>query len=472
MNMTALLSVLGLFFVGLFVFAAFYFRTVVKPNQIHIVNRRKQSMAYGRPPEPDKRTGEVAYQTHGNAYYGWPAWVPFFGVTTVIIPLANFDLDLYNYEAYDDGKVPFMVDIKAFFRVSNPIIAAQRINLDSDLDPLTQLKKQLLGVLEGTSRSILAKHEVRYIMTERSTFGKKFTDETQDQLPEWGVTNIKNIELMDVRDARDSRTISNIMAMKESSIEKESRVEVAANQRDAKQAEIDAARDVSIRDQEARQQVGERTAEQVKMVGIAEERAAQEIKEQARETMEREKAIRKVEVVRDAEIKRDAQVVQADEDRQTDIIKAEGVKQQTVLIAEGDLVKAQREGEGIRAIGEAKAEAERLLNMAEVSPQIKLAEEIGENKGYQTYLVDIRNVEQVEAVGVAQAEALKNADVKVIVNGENASGGMSSVIDLVSGRGGLKFAQMLEQFSNTSEEGAKLIGKLNGGGKNADRPKQ
>ena len=243
------------------------------------------------------------------------------------------------------------------------------------------MQEQLENILQGAVRTILAKHDIEQIMEDRSTYGVAFTQETAEQLKAWGVSNVKNIELMDIRDGRDSKTISNIMAKKESLIEMQSRSTVAKNIKEAQLAEIDAQREADVRRQEAEQLVGERTAEKDKNVGIANELAQQEIKEQARTTAEKDMAVKKVEDVRQAEINKEVRIVQAEEKKQVDIIETEGQKQMTILAAEGDLRDAEMEAKGKLAVGTAEAEAKRLAEMALVSPQIELAQEIGENQG-------------------------------------------------------------------------------------------
>jgi len=304
------------------VFLAKAYRRVVEPNEVHIVQSRRGTIAYGKKLE-DGEEGKAP----GNSYYEWPHWWPVIGVQRIILPLSVFDQKLTNYEAYDIGKVPFVVDVVAFFRISNPSIAAKRIQ------DLHELKAQLESILQGAVRTILAKHEIEDIMMERSTFGKMFTDEVADQLKAWGVSNVKNIELMDIRDGMDSRTVSNIMAKKESVIDRESRVVVAENKKLAETAEIEARQVVDVRAQEAEELVGLRTAQKDQAVGIADERALQEIKTQARETAERNMAVEQVKNVRAAEIDRSVQVVKADEDKQTTVIRAEGDRQQEIITA-------------------------------------------------------------------------------------------------------------------------------------------
>ena len=99
--------------------------------------------------------------------------------------------------------------------------------------------------------------------------------------------------------------------------------------------------------------------------------------------------------------------------------------------------------------------------MAPVDAQIKLAEKIGSDKGYQEYLLGIRNIEAQQAVGTAQAEALKSAEVKVIANGGTPAKGLSNVMDLFSAGGGTAVASMLEALAQ-SDEGKKLLQKFAG----------
>ncbi len=109
--------------------------------------------------------------------------------------------------------------------------------------------------------------------------------------------------------------------------------------------------------------------------------------------------------------------------------------------------------------GVAKGSAETAFLMAPVDAQIKLAEKIGSDQGYQNYLLGIRNIEAMQAVGVAQAEALKSAEIKVISNAGTPAKGLSTVMDLFSAQGGTAVAGMLEGVAQ-SEEGRKILDTL------------
>lgn len=427
--------------------AAVLFRIVVSTNDVHIVQSAKKTVSYGK--------GQDA----GNTYYKWPAWLPVLGVRVIVLPVSVFDLKLDNYAGYDKGRVPFIIDIMAFFRIDDSNMAAQRVH------SFQELNDQLLGILQGATRSILAKSDIEEILEKRAEFGKMFTEAVDEQLKAWGVCNVKNIELMDIRDGQNASVISNIMAKKKSLIERESRVAVAENIRAAQEAEIIAKREVSLRAQEAEQQVGQRTAEKDKQVGIAQQKAQQEIKEEEKLTATKHMAVLEVQNVRAAEIERGVQVVAADQQRQVAVTLALGEKQKTVTIAEGNLGQAQLHAQGVEVEGKAKGAAETAVLLAPVNAQITLAKEIGSNDGYQKYLLGIKEIDKNQVVGVAQAEALKAAEIKVISNSGDVISGVTGAMELLTPKGGTQLAAMAEAFAQ-SPAGAAIVRKLVG-----DKPK-
>lgn len=418
-------------------------RRVVNTNEVHIVQAKDKSISYGK--------GEEA----GNVYYEIPSWVPHWGIQTIGFPVSVFSQRLDAYEAYDKGRLPFVLDMEAFFRISDSAIAAQRVL------SFEELKSQLRSILQGAARTILASKDIEEIMQGRAEFGIAFTKEVDEQLKSWGVTTVKNIELMDIRDGKDSKVIANIMEKKKSFIEMQSRVEVAENTKLAMNAEIDAKREIELNKQTAEQQVGIRTAEKEKEVGIARELSIQQVKEQEKVTTEKSMEVVKVQEVKKAEIQKEVVVVQAKQDKEMSIIVAEGQKESTVLDAEAKLEAKRKESEGIKLEGEAKALAEEKMQLAPVNAQITLAKEIGENVGYQQYLVTIRQVEAQQAIGIENAKALKESDLKVIVNSGDVASGVTSLSDVLSSKGGQGLGAALEGLANT-DAGKQLLAKFIG----------
>lgn len=409
---------------------ALAFRRVVSTNEVHIVQSAKRTTSYG------KDTG------HGNTYYEWPSWLPMIGITKVTMPTSVFDLDIKGYEAYDKGRLPFVVDVMAFFRIDDSNIAAQRVA------SFAELETQLRAIVQGAIRVVLATNEIETILQGRSAFGEAFTKEVGEQLKNWGVCAVKNIELMDIRDSSSSHVIKNIMEKKKSHIEMESRQEVAKNMRSAEITEIEAHREVELQKQQAVEAIGLRTATTNKEVAIANQSAEQAVKEQQKITKEKEMAILSVQQVRTAEINKNVQIIQAEQEKQT-----------TVTRAEGSLEAKRREAQGISVEGQAKADATKAMQLAPVEAQIVLAKEIGANESYQKYLVTIRQIEATENVGKEQAKALEHADVKIISNTGTPTNGLNSVRELFSSAGGQQVGAMLEGLSQT-DAGQAVLNKI------------
>jgi flotillin len=439
-------------------------RRIVAPNVVHIVQQGKRTISYG--------SGKPA----GNVYYKWPSWLPIIGITVRELPVSNFDLDLTEYDAYDKDRLPFKVDIKAFFSIADTNVAAAKV------ESFEELKVHLSGIVQGAVRSILAKSDLETIMSERSQYGQAFTSSVIENLMQWGVQCTKNIELMDVRDASGSRVIENIMAKKKSDIEKESRIVVAENNQKASQAEIEANQLVEVRQADAFQKVGEKKAESEKNVGIAQEKSKQEVQEEAKLTKTKEMAVFEVATVRKAEIEKkavvvhaeadkDAAIVHAEAEKEATIVKSEGQRQSVIFISEGEKTSADNiasatkakgfanaeviqktktaEADGIRATTLATAEGEKAMQLASVTAQKELAAAIGENQGYQQYLITIRQVEAQQAIGVEQAKNIGHADIKIIANAGSIEEGLGGATKFFSSKLGQNIAATLEGFAQS-----------------------
>jgi flotillin len=447
----------------LFTLIALGFRVVVSVNDMHIVQRTKSTTSYGKD------------QPAGNVYYRWPAWLPAIGVRVSVLPVSVFRQTLTDYAAYDKGRVPFMIDVVGFFRIGDSNVAAQRVSSIEDL------QHQLEFILKGAIRTILASSDIEEILEGRSKFGEMFTREVDEQLKQWGTQSVKCIELMDIRDVEDSKVILNIMAKKKSQIEMESRVAVAGNLQRAQVAEVNAKREVELQQQEATETIGKRAASKDQAIGIANQKAAQAIKEEEKETALKGMAVVEINTVRQAEIARAAQLVTADQakqvasitreqqlivadqTKQVAVISAEAEKQRLILIADGTLEQAKRHATGIELEGQAKGAAEQAVLLAPVNAQIALAKEIGSNEPYQHYLITVRQIEATQAVGMEQAKALESANVKVIANGGNVADGVASIGGLFSPKGGLQIGAALEALSET-EAGAALLKRFTSNG--------
>jgi flotillin len=451
-------------------------RRIVPTNVVHIVQRGNQTVSYGTNKE-------------SNVYYEWPKWLPKLGVTVRVLPVSNFDIDLKRYEAYDKDRVPFVVDVKAFFHISNTNIAAEKV------ESFEELKGQLENVVQGAVRSILAKSKLEEIMEERSIFGKQFTEAVNADLQNWGVEAIKSIELMDVRDADGSHAIQQIMAKRMSAIDMESRIEVAKNQKMAKQAELEAKKEIEVTTAEtekiageaqaqSHQAIGIAKAEAMKKTGIAEQQSVSEIARAERLTAEQKMEVVKVNQIKQAEIDKEREIITAEQEKQRVEIEAQANKYKVETEAAATLEAKKKEAEAVQTLGTAEAEiikakgiseaeSRKAMELASVMAQTTLAQEIGENKPYQEYLIRVKEVEVSQVIGVAQyeslAKALAAADLKLLVNSGDVHSGIGKLSDLFTSKGAAQVNGLLEGLKQT-EEGKNLLTMLNNlGGKSSDK---
>jgi len=438
-------------------------RVVVSTNEVHIIQSRKSTKLYSKD------------SNNGNVYYRFPSCFPIIGISVIVFPTSIFDIELESYDAYDNGRVPFRVDIKAFFRVDDPSVAAQR------LSSISEMKNQLVAILQGSVRKILADSDIEEVMAGRGKFGQEFTDEVREQLKEWGIITVKNIEFMDIRDTDTSKVVTNIMEKKKSLIEKDSRVAIAENCKLAQIAEICAVKEADLKKQEALLEVGSKTAVTTQEVGISQEKSKQLILQEKRMTTTKEMEVKKVQLVESANIDKDVTIINAERDREMNIINAETQGTMSVIeqtkVGEAKLAYAKQDAESIKVFSEAKlietennakgieikgkAEGIALKEVQKVPAeiQISLAKEIGLNEGYQKYLISIENVKANKEIGIAQANALEKASMKIIVNSGDVLNGVNGLSNILTSNGGTKIVGALETLKN-SEVGEALINKF------------
>lgn len=450
------------------------FRVVVSTNEVHIIQTSKKSIPYGK--------GEAA----GNVYYNFPAWFPFIGVSRIILPVSNFNVLINDYAAFDENKVPFLVDVASFFRINNPTEAAQKIS------SFAELKDQLRLILSGSIRSVFATKPIISIMEDREAISELFNQSVISQLSSWWVESVKAVEIMDIKDDYNSNVIKNIKDQKSSEIEKNSRIEIAMNQKEAEIAEIEAQKEASIIAENAKREIGQKEAERERLVGIAKEQSQQEIAAEAKITAEKELEVKQVEAVRMAEIAKKEAEIKAEQDKNVMATAAEAKKIEKVTNAEalkleqekkaeadlfteaknaewdlvrmtknaeGNYITMAKNAEGIHKEGEANAEATRLMEIAKVSWQIELAEKISEKPTYMEYLQMIEAIKASEKVGVSRSTALEKAEMKIMANSNNVDDGVNNMLELFSSKWGTSIGSMLENLNNT-ELGRELISKF------------
>lgn len=386
----------GLIFAAGVLIIAMALRVVVPTNQVHVVQRRKGSTAYGR------------NENAGNVYYRIPAAIPRFGVEVTRVPIDIFGINLQGYEAYDKNRVPFQVDVTAFFQIEDAVVASQRMGA------YEQMLQQLTKTLQGAVRKVLAVHTVDEIMGTRAELSAAFLTEVRAQVQDWGV-KANSTEFMHIGDAGETSVITDIMNKERSTIERESRVRVAENNRDAQVAEIAAQQTASLKDVERR-----------RVIAVEQEKAEQTRLEQQAETKRKAMEVVEVETVRTQEIQKKQQVIAAE--AQADVAKAQadgqaeaarrnasGSKDSKVLEGQGDAERIGLTGRAEADVVQAKglAEAEAIRKKAEALKDLNEAGQLVEKLKAQVSI----ETAKYEALG----RALEKAEVKIVNSGNGPS---------------------------------------------------
>ncbi len=445
-------------------------RKVVPTNEVHIVQSKKNTTPFGK--------GQEAW----NVYLDWPAWVPGFWVEVQHLPLSIFDLQLNWYKAYDVGKVPFQVDITAFFEIKEPVLAAEKVF------SITELKDQLNETLKWVVRKILASKDIVEVMETRSEIKDQFYQEVFQAVKAWWV-DLKNVEFMDIRDDEKSQVVTNIMMKKRSLIESESQIEVAENQKQAtiekenKIAEARAAaakakssadiissdseREAELKRIENEKLTQNQDIEKEKILAIQKEEAKQKVYESEKETKARELAVKQLDEEKKAEIAKNIEVIKAEEQKQKSIIDAQAEKESIKLKAEADKIKIELEAEAektkIESIWLAEAKKIDYIWTAEAKNKTQMAEALNSFDSESiAYMVKELEVELAKIVDLEKAKSLASADVKVISTWSNGGEWVKSFMDLFSANGWTNIWAMVQAAKNTmwEEKVNEFLGKI------------
>ncbi|MDQ7023373.1 MAG: SPFH domain-containing protein [Candidatus Gracilibacteria bacterium] len=470
--MGSFIGIFGVVSAVIIIYIITQLRKVVPTNEAHVVQKGNSSVAYGK-----------GFKG-GNVYLNWAPWVPVVGISVQKLPLSIFDLQLNNYKAYDSGKVPFQVDITAFFEIKDPETAAQKV------ESISELRNQLNETLKGVVRKVLASKDIVDIMESRTEIKDEFYDQVFGAVKSWGIM-LQNVEFMDIRDDDGSQVVTNIMMKKRSQIESESQIEVAENQKNAiiekenKEAEArsaaaaaksradiiasDAQRDAELKVIENEKLTQNKEIDKERILAVQKEEAKQKLYESEKLTKEKELAVKQVEEEKNAEIAKSIELIKADEQKQKLIIDAQADKEVVELGAIADKIKVELSTEAektqIESIGIARAKELDYIGTAEAKNKTQMAEALNTfDKESLDFMKKELDVNLSEIVDLEKAKALAKADIKVISTGKNGGEGVNSFMDLFSANGGANIGAMVQAAKNYNvrRKVNEFIGKFTG----------
>ncbi|MFH1454201.1 MAG: SPFH domain-containing protein [Armatimonadota bacterium] len=414
---TQLLIGIGAVVLFIIILAKIY--TVVPADYAHVVIQRGKMRVFSSHPEYT--------QDSKGAYFNIPSWFFLFGLGMRVhkIPLKIIPVRVQEFLAFDIDRARFLCDIIAYVAVKKPIVAAQRFSGD-----MLELAEQIARVVQATTRDATTKKTIREIINNRDEIIRQITPALASAIDAWGL-DLKDIELVEFKDPvkpqgldkEASHVITDISSIIEEQINSEARQKNADQRRAARLKE-------AIADEEARKREIQRDEEVAKRIQEKNRLIAEKEKEAVREQLE----VTKVDKIKNAEIEKEKKLVIAAQDKEVEEI----YKQQQRLKGEGERSFLEEQAKGlaapIREKGYAEADAKEKLQEA--------LNKFGDEA--IRALVAEKIVAMQEAVGIAGAKALENADFRVFAGSE-------------TDKAGFDIGKALEAITVASDQGARSV---------------
>jgi len=376
----------------LVLFVVFFLLTykVIDPNEAHVI----VFMGRGRKVYTPKEMPGTRMKT---SYF----YIPIL-MNRSILPLRNEKMGIEDISLNDSEVAPFKCDIITWLHISDPVQAAERLNLSQ---PFVSLQSDLEELVRATARSVSMQYEILSIMRDRESFSTAVSKSVGDVLKEWGVTLI-NLELNDIRDdqTKSSTVINDYEKIRRAQVQSMSRQEVAIRDREAVQVEAENAKAAKIAIEESQQASETRRVEKEKAIGIAEQEKAMDIAKQQKEAN-----IQSVEALKELEVG-----------------KATVHKEAAIEVAFGEAeatkLKGEKEAEVISLKGKAEGEAIEATGTAEAIAKDKMADALAKFNEAATVIEKIRAMIEIEKFKYdALGKALSAADLKLVQSGEGGN---------------------------------------------------
>ncbi|MBN2651338.1 MAG: SPFH domain-containing protein [Spirochaetales bacterium] len=376
-------GVLGLFLL-MFIIALFRWYRIVDPSSAHLVVTPKSKMVISS----DEK---VQCSKKKRSYFSIPSYIPFIGRTVRVVDLTIRELVL-EQETYEINQARYQVSSSTKYRIVDVRTAGETFKTDDILE------EQLKEVIKASVRAVTVKYDVVDARAKKQIMSKEIVGEIEEDFKQWGI-QLVNFQLVNFQDTKESTIISDISRRREVEIQSRTRQENAERVKEAR-----------IKEAEAEQKAREREIEKDEVISVRDQNKQQKIAEQAKVTREKEYFVKEVEIVRQAEIDKQQAIIRANQDRETEEIK----KVQKQLEGEGERLKAEE-------IAKAEAAPIREKGIAEAMAKEKLQEALNKFKDEAIKaLVAEKIVEKDKEVGVAIAQALAKAEMKVFLGGSGS----------------------------------------------------
>jgi len=301
---------------------------------------------------------------------------------------------IVTQETYEKNQARFKVTSSTKYRINNVVKSAETF-ISNDI-----LQEMLKEVIQSAVRAVTVQFDVVEARAKKTEMAKAVKEEIQDDLAKWGLS-LESFQLVDFQDTETSKIISNISKRREIEIESTTREQ---NAEKTKQAQI--------KEAEADEAAKSREIKRDETVAMKEQNKKQQVAEQEKLAREKEYEVKKVEAIKQAEIDKEEAKILAEKERAVEEIN----KEQKRLSGEGDRLRDEEIAKGLAAPIREKGFAE-----AEAKEKLQEALNKFDDNAIRA-LVAEKVVEKDQVVGIATANALREADMKVFAGGDNGGG--------------------------------------------------
>lgn len=461
-------GVVGIFI--LLILIAIHLYVVVKPNQAHVIVDARGRRVYS-PSSIAMGTGEK--KSYPTSYF----FIPFL-MERIIVSLENVKHEINQVELRDTNVAPFKCDITCWFKIANPDLAAEKLDVDAQGNIMESIRQTLDASVMGITRAAAMGQEVIALMRDRKTFGEKVFTEVNGDLDEWGVQLVK-LEIIDFSDASNSQVIKDHEARREAEIASTTRQEVAEQTKKAEVVEAEARKVAETAKLASKEDIEMREIKKNESVGIRKEASRLKIEEQTDKANAKKVAADRTLMVGEAEYQADALEIVAEGKAKALIKQAHGNKEARITTATGEAnavkLNADAQAEAVTKNGNAEASVHETKGTAdaEVIRQrgLATAEALEKKADAQKKFteasqeIEFKKIDaEVEIAKYAsQAEAYKNADIQIVSDDMNFLGfdaksgvGLGLALDNVKKTSKLDVSKAVSNIATVATE---LLGK-------------
>lgn len=382
---------------------ALKFYVVVEPNKAHVV----VTMGSGR------KIYHPAVEGAKSAYF----YLPFL-MQRIIVSLENVKHEINNIVLHDKNVAPFQCDITCWFKITDPQLAAEKLDVDEEGNIMTSIRETLNAQVQGVARNAAMQQEILDLMRDRMSFGESVFKTVNGDLDEWGVQLVK-LEIIDFADAQGGHVIDDYEKRREAEINSATRQVVAVQDQVAKVKEAEAMKAAEQARIEASQIIEMRDIDRTQSVGIRQQEARLKVAVQADLANAKEVAAQKTKIVGEARYTAEAAVVKAEGEAQAKVKTSTGQAEAEVKLAEGRAsavkVEAGAAAQATEVKGTAEAEVIKLTGTAEALAVEKKADAQKKFTDASKEIELSKIAADIEKTKFnAMANAMQKADIQVI----------------------------------------------------------